>query len=48
MIQNYWQALKDEYGQARWEHLFEEGRLSATDAEAMADSSWPDEAEDDD
>lgn len=48
VIQGYWQSVKDEYDQARWEYLFEEGRLTAADAQAMADAVWPDEAEDDD
>ncbi len=48
VIQGYWQSLKDEYDQARWEYLFEEGRLTAADAEAMADAVWPDEVEGDD
>jgi hypothetical protein len=46
VIQGYWQSLKDEYGQERWEYLFEEGRLTASDAEAMASAVWAEEPED--
>jgi len=43
VIQGYWQSLKDEYDQARWEYRFEEGRLTAADADAMAEEVWPEE-----
>jgi hypothetical protein len=46
VIQGYWQSLKDEYDQARWEYLFEEGRLTAADADAMAEEVWPEETAD--
>lgn len=39
-MQGYWQKHYDVYDQGRWNHLLEEGRLSAEDAQQMARDVW--------
>jgi hypothetical protein len=47
-LQAYWHELKGSYGQRRWAHLFNTGRITRHDAEQMAGVVWPVIAEEQD